>query len=59
VRKRKLGGIRSSISSEVASSTQSPVQSRQFREGLTRVGIITSPIKGKNTNAMQWGRWTP
>jgi hypothetical protein len=47
------------IKAPVTSSVKSPTGSRQFREGVTRVGIITSPIKGKATNAKQWGRWTP
>lgn len=44
--------IRSSVSAEV----KAPTTSRQFRDRLTRV---TSPIKGKVTNAKQWNRWTP
>ena len=30
---------------------------RQFRDRITRV--IGPSIKGSNTNAKQWGRWTP
>ena len=53
-RKEKKTSITSSITSEVKSA-----RNRKTREGLTRVGVITSPIKGKDTNARQWNRWTP
>jgi len=55
MRKKKSQTHKSPVTSPVTSDTGS----RQFREGLTRVGIITAPIKGKNTNAKHWGRWTP
>lgn len=52
--KKRKTTITSNIKSEVTSSNK-----RKTREGLTRVGIITSPIKGKETHAKQWNRWTP
>jgi len=55
MRKKKSAGVGSSVTSPVTS----PVMGnggRQFRDKLTRV---MSPIKGKDTNAKQWGRWTP
>lgn len=55
MKRKKSQGIKA----EVYAPVTSPTKSRQFREGLTRVGIITSPIKGKATNAKQWNRWTP
>jgi hypothetical protein len=55
MRKKKSSGVKSDVTSPVQASNKS----RQFREGITRVGIITSPIKGKITNAKQWNRWTP
>ena len=30
---------------------------RQFRESLTRV--VSPVVKGTDTQAKQWGRWTP
>jgi hypothetical protein len=55
MRKKKSQLTKASVTSPVKAETSS----RQFRERLTRVGIITSPIKGKDTNAKQWNRWTP
>lgn len=49
----------SKITSEVRSPITPPAKGRQWRERLTRVGIVTSPVKGKDTNAKQWNRWTP
>ena len=54
MRRKKSSGIKSEITSPISSKS-----GRQFRERLTRVGIVTSPIKGKTTNAKQWNRWTP
>lgn len=54
MKKKKSVGITSPVTSPVTST-----QSKQFRDRITRVGVITSPIKGKVTNAKQWGRWTP
>lgn len=54
MRKRKSPPLTSSVTSDVKSSVQGKA-SRQFRERLTRV---TSPIKGKDTNAKQWNRWS-
>lgn len=51
MRKKKEVKITSNISSPLKPA------SRQFRDRLTRV--VSSPIKGKVTNAKQWGRWTP
>lgn len=53
-RKERKTTSTSSIKTEVAAAHH-----RKTREGLTRVGLITSPIKGKNTQAKQWNRWTP
>ena len=53
-KKVKGTGITSNVKADVASS-----KSRTTREGLTRVGLVTAPIKGKNTQAKQWNRWTP
>jgi hypothetical protein len=53
--KKKLQSIKSSVTAPVTTGAAS----RQFRERLTRVGIITSPVKGKDTHAKQWSRWTP
>lgn len=53
-KKTKKTVITSSIKSDVSSAHH-----RKVREGLTRVGIVTSPIKGKETHAKQWNRWTP
>lgn len=53
-KKKQPDPLKASVKSEVASAHH-----RKTREGLTRVGIITSPIKGKNTQAKQWNRWTP
>ena len=50
----KKTSITSNIKSEVAAAHH-----RKTREGLTRVGLVTSPIKGKDTQAKQWNRWTP
>jgi hypothetical protein len=47
---------KTSIVSEVKTETSSDVRGRQFRDKLTRV---TSPVRGKVTNALQWNRWTP
>ena len=53
--KKKSQSIKASVTSPVTTGTSS----RQFRERLTRVGIVTKPIKGKDTNAKHWNRWTP
>jgi hypothetical protein len=53
--KRKSQSIKSSVTSPVTTGAAT----RQFRERLTRVGIVTSPVKGKSTNAKHWNRWTP
>ena len=53
--KKKLQSIKSSVTSPVTTGAAS----RQFRERLTRVGITTSPVNGKDTNAKHWNRWTP
>lgn len=55
MRKKKQSNLTSNIKSEVVSSKKA----RNTREGLTRVGIVTSPIKGAVTQAKQWNRWTP
>jgi hypothetical protein len=55
MRKKKQPGI----TSEVRAAITPPVKGRQWRERLTRVGVVTSPVKGKDTNAKQWNRWTP
>jgi len=52
--KKKSQSIKASVTSPVAGAA-----SRQFRERITRVGIVTKPIKGKDTNAKHWNRWTP
>lgn len=54
-KKKKSDGITSSVTSAVTPASKS----RQFRDRLTRVGIISSPVKGAVTNAKQWNRWTP
>jgi len=48
---------RKSLESEVKEEALSGKYGRQFRERLTRV--IAPSIKGRDTNAKQWGRWTP
>ena len=53
MRKKKQVGLSDSIKSPVKTS----VPPRQWRERITRV--VSSPIKGKDTNAKQWNRWTP
>jgi len=53
MKKKKKQPITSPVTSGVVSSVQ--VKPRQFRDMLTRV---TSPIKGKDTNAKQWNRWS-
>lgn len=53
-KKKASSPISSNVKSEVV-----PAQRRTLREGLTRVGVVTSPIKGKDTHAKQWNRWTP
>lgn len=53
--KKKKKTSTDSIKSPIVPETKG----RQWRERLTRVGVITSPVKGKDTNAKQWGRWTP
>jgi len=49
-----------SLKAEITSSTQSPVKgdsrSRQFRDRKT---YVMSPIKAKDTHALQWSRWSP
>ena len=55
MRKKKPEGVKSEITSPIVAATKG----RQFRERITRVGIVTSPIKGKDTTAKQWNRWTP
>jgi|APCry1669190119_1035276.scaffolds.fasta_scaffold02079_4 hypothetical protein len=57
---------KSVIKSEIKSETTSPIKaaikvgaSRQFREGITRVGVVNPVIKGKDTQAKQQNRWTP
>ena len=55
MRKKASGGIYSPVTSEVKAGTKG----RQWRERLTRVGVITSPVKGKVTNAKASNRWTP
>lgn len=47
------------IQADIRASLKEKTKGRQWRERETRVGIITSPVKGKNTNAKQWNRWTP
>lgn len=54
MRKRKT-----SLTSAITTDIKPAAKGRQWRERLTRVGIITSPVKGKVTNAKQWNRWTP
>lgn len=49
--------IKSPISSNIMSGVKGAV-SRQFRDRLTRASYL-SPIKGKDTQAKQWNRWTP
>ena len=53
-KKERKTSVTSNVRSDVTSTNR-----RKVREGLTRVGIVTSPIKGKNTQAKQQNRWTP
>jgi len=55
MKSRKKVGVTSEIKSPVTSDVKG-IKSRQFRDKLTRV---TAPIKGKETHAMQWNRWSP
>ena len=55
MRRKKSDPVKAQVGSPVTPASKS----RQFRERITRVGIVTSPIKGKDTNAKQWNRWTP
>jgi hypothetical protein len=45
------------VKSTVTSPLKQVEKGWQWRERKTRV--VQSPIKGKDTNAKQWGRWTP
>ena len=49
----------SHVKSKVSSSVAPDKKARKARDGVTRVGIVTAPIKGKVTQAKQWNRWTP
>lgn len=49
--------IKAPISSSITAGIKGAI-SRQFRDRLTRASY-TSPIKGKDTQAKQWNRWTP
>jgi hypothetical protein len=51
--KKKPDNLRASITSPLKQVTKG----WQWRERATRA--VQSPIKGKDTNAKQWGRWTP
>lgn len=55
-RKKRVDSA-SSVKSSVTSPLKHMQRGWQWRERATRV--VQSPIKGKSTNAMQWGRWTP
>lgn len=48
---------RKPLSATIKADIVAPKHGRQFRDRLTRV--ISSPIKGRDTNAKQWSRWTP
>lgn len=48
-----------SLTSAVTAEIKPAAKGRQWRERLTRVGVITSPVRGKVTNAKQQNRWTP
>jgi len=53
MKKRTSPGITAPVTSSITATTKG----RQWRERLTRV--VSSPVKGKVTNAKQWNRWTP
>jgi hypothetical protein len=56
-RKSQKAKITSSVTSETKSSIKSSISSpRQFRDRKT---FVTSPIKPKDTHALQWSRWNP
>jgi len=56
-RKSQKARITSPVTSGTASSIKTSVSnSRQFRDRKT---FVTSPIKPKDTHALQWSRWNP
>jgi len=50
---------KNSVKSQVTSEIKASARAREFRDGITRVGITTLPIKGRDTQAEQANRWTP
>jgi hypothetical protein len=55
--KKKADPIKAETKASIAASIAARAsKSRQGRDGLTRV---MSPIKGVDTNARQWNRWSP
>jgi hypothetical protein len=55
-RKRSKASIKSEITASTTSSVKADTASRQFRDRKT---FVMSPIKPKDTHALQWNRWSP
>lgn len=56
-KKKKVKNTAETITASIAAEISSSVKdSRKGRDSLTRV---MSPIKGADTKARQWNRWSP